>query len=151
VKTIVQTYQDTHPLEDTFDIEPGTTERQVVEVIPDPLTEPVEYDEKDKEIERDLNTIYTQAITTAQNLDSEIDTMEPKYRARSLEVSAQMMTVALNAASQRLQLKMHKDKVSTAKKAASTPGTVNNNLIVADRNQILKMLQSQGTEPNDEQ
>ncbi len=139
-KLIETTTVVSHPLEHTFDIIPRTTEQVVVTAVPDPSAEHVEYDEKDQEIESNFDTIYMMALSTAQDMEAQATTIEGKYRPRMYEVAATMLTVALNASSQKLAQKVNKDKHATSSKAAGAPGTVNNNLIVTDRNQLLRML-----------
>lgn len=126
-----------HPLEEAFDITPCTTEYEVVELIVPEASQPAEYDDKDMEIERKYEEVYASAMGQYSTLADETEKVEGKYKARVGEVSATMLTIALNAAREKAQLKMHKDKL---KPATTGPQTVNNNLIVADRNEILRAL-----------
>ena len=68
----------------------------------------------------------------------EMERVEGKYKARIGEVTATMLNVALGAVREKTALKMHKDKLTPIPGAG--PQTVNNNLVVADRNEILQML-----------
>ena len=70
----------------------------------------------------------------------EAELVEGKYKARNGEVAVQFLNTALGAAREKSVLKQHKDKVTVQK---GKIGTVHNhnNLIVADRNEILKTLQ----------
>mgnify|MGYP006338186639 FL=1 len=66
--------------------------------------------------------------------------VEGKYKARMAEVSATMLNVALSAVREKRQLKEHKDKLSNAPRAPGGSKTINHNLIVADRNELLRMM-----------
>lgn len=129
----------THPLEDVFNIEPGTTVVEYQERVSPPLVELPTYDEKDKEIEEQYQEVYETAMDQVQVISDEMERVQGQYKARMGEVTATMLTVALNAAREKAQLKMHKDK-QTPKPGAEGAKTVNNNLIVADRNELLRAL-----------
>lgn len=140
-KSLVTYEQIEHPMENIFEIEPGTTEVQRVEVVPTELVPTAEYDDKDAEIEKQFQEVYDAAMVAFETTSESIDTVEPKYRARNEEVAVQYLNTALSAANAKAALKTHKDKIAVAKgKLASGPSTVNNNLIVADRNDLLKKL-----------
>ncbi len=134
-----------HPMEDVLDIEPGTTlvphqERSTELVVSD------EMDTKDEEIDGQFQEVYDAAMTAFDQQSQDSEVIEPKYRARNQEVAVQFLNTALNAAQQKSTLKQHKDKLSVAKVRANNAGTTNNNLIVADRNEILKHIQGSGEE-----
>lgn len=131
-----------HPLEEEFDIEPGTTIAEVSEVIPSEVIQVAGYDEKDDEIEEKLEEIYAVAMSNVELVADEMDRVEGKYKARVGEVTATMLNVALGAVREKSLLKQHKDKLGVTAAAARTPNTVNQNLIVADRNEILRSLLS---------
>jgi hypothetical protein len=129
-----------HPMEDLLDIESGTTQ---VPAIPQRNTELVvadEYDRKDEEIEGQFQEVYDAAMDAYEQQVVDTETIEPKYRARNQEVAVQYLNTALNAAKEKSSLKQFKDKMLNDRKAASGPKTVNNNLVVADRNGILKQI-----------
>lgn len=128
-----------HPMEAFFDIEGGTTVVEYKEAQPVEIIQPPAYDDKDMEIENKLEEIYSVAMTNVSTVSDEMDRVEGKYKARIGEVTATMLNVALGAVREKANLKMHKDKIPKP----GTPGaphTVNNNLVVADRNEILRML-----------
>lgn len=129
-----------HPLEDALGIEPCSTIVEYQEFIPADIVEMPNYDEKDKEIEVKLEEIYTLAIGNVSAISDEMDRVEGKYKARIGEVTATMLNVALGAVKQKADLKAHKDKISVEKASAKTPHTLNQNLVVADRNDILRAL-----------
>lgn len=134
-----------HPMEEVLDIEPGTTVATVVERSTDLVVAP-EFDEKDNEIEGQMQEVYDAAMGAFDTQAADSELIEPKYRARNQEVAVQFLNTALNAAKEKSTLKQHKDKVSIASVKAANAGTTNNNLIVADRNDILKHLQGSTNE-----
>lgn len=125
-----------HPMEDVLDIEPCTTVVEYKAPLPAEIVEAPNYDSKDMEIEEKLEEIYTAAMGTVEVMGDEIESVEGKYKARMGEVTATMLNVALGAVREKSQLKMHKDKT----RPSAGPATVNNNLVFADRNEILRML-----------
>lgn len=139
-RTVVTFEPADHPMEDVLDIEPGTTIIPKVEAVPTVLTPAQEYDGKDNEIEGQFQEVYDAAMTAFETTSETVNQIEPKYRARNEEVAVQYLNTALAAAREKAGLKQHKDKVTVAKGKISGPSTVNNNLIVADRNEILKKL-----------
>jgi hypothetical protein len=124
-----------HPLEDHFNIEKGSTE--IVEYkSKTELADYKQYDEKDKELENDYQSIMDSALDLVETLKEQIaSNQEPKYLARLAEVTGQQLNVALSAAEKKAKLKDNKDKLN--QKKSST--TVNNydTTIVMDRNSML--------------
>lgn len=115
-----------HPLEQVFDIEESTTvvpytERKTDLVAHEP------YDNKDDELEGQLQELYDIALEAFEMQQEESDVIDPKYRARNAEVAVQYLKTALEAVREKRQLKEHKDKIVTKQ----TAGTVNNNLVVS--------------------
>ena len=129
-----------HPLEEVFDIESGTTVVEYNEVTPMELIQPPQYDEKDMEIEGQLEEVYSVAMTQVTAIADEMDRVEGRHKARMGEVTATMLNVALSAVREKNVMKMHKDRNTTAGLAAGTPHTLNQNLIVANREEILRAL-----------
>jgi len=132
-----------HPLEQVFDIEEQTTIVEYTEVVPSEVLPSVGYDEKDNDIEEKLESIYTSAMGGANEIAEQIETVEGKYKARMGEVTATMLNVALGAVREKSLLKQHKDKLGVTLKTTANPKTLNQNLIVADRNEILRLISGQ--------
>lgn len=126
-----------HPMEEILDIEPGTTIATVVERNTE-LVVADEFDAKDQEIEGQMQEVYEAAMEAFEDQCNDNQVIEPKYRARNQEVAVQFLNAALNAAKEKSTLKQHKDKLAVAQARAVGPKTLNQNLIVADRNDILK-------------
>ena len=128
-----------HPLEDIFNIESGTTIVEYQQVLPSELVVPPTYDSKDVEIENQLEEVYSIAMSQVTAISDEMDRVEGRHKARVGEVAATMLNVALSAIKEKNVMKMSKDRNATSASTAGTPHTLNQNLIVADRN-ILKAL-----------
>ncbi len=132
-----------HPMEEIFKIEEHSTIVPYKEV----KTELVPYepfDEKDKELEEQLQDLYDIALEAFEDQQSESDMMEPKFRARNAEVAVQYLKTALEAVQSKTNLKQHKDNITIKQK---TGGTVNNNVVLADRNAIIRALRGEVVEP----
>lgn len=128
-----------HPLEDAFGIESGSTVTTYTEHIPAPIVESPMYDDKDNEIETKLEQIYTIALGQSTAAGEQMEMVEGKFKSKLGDVSAEMLSIALGAVREKAQIKMHKDG-NAIKTVAANNHTTNNNLIVADRNEILKAL-----------
>jgi hypothetical protein len=133
-----------HPLDIEFNIIPNSTVVEYNEVVPAVMVGLPNYDIKDNEIETKLEEIYATAMSTVADMNDAMETVEGKYKARVGEVSATMLSVALGAVNAKAHLKIHKDKLTTAT-VPGGPHTVNNNLVITDRNEILRMLKNKNT------
>ena len=127
-----------HPIEEILEIEAGTTLLPAVETTKTEIAVAPDYDNVDTQINEQFQEIYDVAMDAYEQQALDIETIEPKYRARNSEVAVQYLNTALSAAKERSNIKMAKDKLT--KKAA--PGVLNDNrsVIVADRNDLLKNL-----------
>lgn len=127
---------ESHPFENIFEIEQGTT------LIPKPDL-PIAtvqtfdlYDNKDREIEEQYETIYNAAFNAfiVQSTSGERGG-DPRFASSNAEVANQFLTTALNAVKEKADLKYKKEKNN----GGSTKNITNNNLII-DRNELLKQL-----------
>ncbi|TFH11186.1 MAG: hypothetical protein E4H14_01140 [Candidatus Thorarchaeota archaeon] len=141
MKIIKRTKATAHPMEEALDIEEGTTMVEYKEILPAESVKMPTYDLKDDEIETKLEEVYATAMGNVTTVSDEIERVEGKYKARMGEVTAAMLNVALGAVREKSLLKQHKDKITLEVTTGSTPQTVNNNLVVTDRNEIMRMLQ----------
>ena len=136
-----------NPLEQIFDIEPGSTISKVQPVEQTQQTTEIvstnDHDtaslinEEDTAVSSQLATIYGYAIDAFEQQTQMVQEVDPRFAARNAEVAAQYLNIALNSVETRAKIRHNKLKL---KVDGGTPNTVNNNLIVADRNEILKML-----------
>jgi len=124
----------THPLEDVFGMESGSfdieQEYGMTEVPQNAvaLTEPpVDHkDEDDVLVEKRLEII------------------EPRYAARNAEVAANYLNIALAAANSRAKVKSDRKRANQAFIPYAQGGKTTNNLVVANREDILKMINLDG-------
>lgn len=131
-----------HPMEEIFEIEENTTVVPYKKVKTDLIPyEP--FDEKDRELEEQFQDVYDIAIESFEEQRDDADTIEPKFRARNAEVAVQYLKTALEAAQLKSNLKQHKDKITIKRDAGRT---VNNNMVFADRNAIIKALRGETVE-----
>ncbi len=127
-----------HPIEDILEIEPGTTYLPSVESVSTDVVVTPEFDEMDVQINEQFQEIYDTAMDAYEQQAEDSQTIDPKYRARNHEVAVQYLNTALNAAKERNATKMAKDKLANKAMTGGGPKTLNQNVIVADRNDILK-------------
>jgi hypothetical protein len=155
-----------NPLEDIFNITPGTTpvfieptsivgqvnERAVALVDPTtgdiiersatPDVPELEKEERieDLHIDGQLESVHNVALIAFEKSSRMSQEADPRFAARNAEVAAQYLNIALNAVNSRVDAKFKRQKIRQAAVKAGTPGTVNNNIIVADRNELLKQI-----------
>jgi hypothetical protein len=133
-------------LESIFDIEPGTTIAPVQQPMKTEIVQTNDADtsnlinQEDKEIGEQLATIYGYAVEAFEQQTNLITEVDPRFAARNAEVAAQYLNIALNSVNSRATIRNNKLKL---KVDSQTPGTVNQNLIVADRNELLRLLGDQ--------
>ncbi len=150
------------PFEALFDIEPGST-APVVNMPPDAFTktggalvdpttgEVVEQtaDATDADLDREdrledlkvqaqMDTIHAAAMGAFHQQQTLAQEVDPKFSARNSEVAAQFLGIALNAVTNRAKAKNDRQKLRIAKANVGTPNQVQNNLIVANRNDLLR-------------
>lgn len=130
-----------HPLENVFDLDSGTTlaTQPSVQLPIVPVAPAANYDDKDKSIEEQLQEVQHQAMELAAAMKLNIEYAEPRSQARLGEVSIQALNTALDAIKQKADIKKHKDKISTTGGLDSFSSTVNNTMIV-DRAALLDRL-----------
>lgn len=131
-----------HPLEKLFGLEPMSTQMVVqsseIETVETPL-----FDEKDKEIEGELQEVYRLALDGYDSMVGDLDNIEPKYRCRGNEVALQYLNTALQASRQKMDLKRHRDLLTSKVLKGGFQSSVTNNVLVADRNELLKFMRDQ--------
>jgi alkanesulfonate monooxygenase SsuD/methylene tetrahydromethanopterin reductase-like flavin-dependent oxidoreductase (luciferase family) len=81
--------------------------------------------------------------------------VDPRFAARNAEVAAQYLNIALNATNSRVDAKAKRQKIRLQKQiaagAAGSSNTItNSNVIIADRNAVLKALLEKGMLQNDD-
>lgn len=127
-----------HPLEELFGLEEGTTLMPRTEKTSESVSS-IEYDDMDADINSQFQEVYNAALAAFEDQVAEAELVEGKYKARNMEVGAQLLNTALAAAKEKSNMKQHKDKNAVAKGKLGAK-TTNNTLIVADRNEILRAM-----------
>jgi hypothetical protein len=156
------------PLEDVFDIRPGSTEGgfkfddtepgsplnerasalidpttgDIIERSSEPTQNELEKEERleDLHIDSQLENVHSAAMIAFEQQARMAQEVDPKFSARNAEVAAQYLNIALNAVNSRVDAKYKRQKIKVAKKEATKPGTVNNNVFIADRNELLRQM-----------
>lgn len=152
-----------HELDAMFDIAPGQTQIEIpsggqliptpaLEHLPDANTDIVDvggesavdsYDSKDYEIEDQLTQIQTKAIEAYETMIVASQCVVDKNStARTAEVAAAFLQIALNAAKEKNTTKDRKDRIVASRrnrKTDSAPPQVTNN-IVTDRETAMRLL-----------
>jgi hypothetical protein len=84
-----------------------------------------------------MQTVYAAALEAFQNQLDTADMVDPKYSARTMEIGAQFLKIALDAA----QSESNREVKNKELEAGPAGKTVNNlNIITADRNSILQQI-----------
>lgn len=102
----------------------------------------VEIEERfeDLKIEQSLDDIQKRAVEAFETQYRTSREVDPKFSARNAEVAAQYLNIALNTVNTRVDSKYKRGKLRIAKGNIGKPNSINNNVIVADRNDLLDAL-----------
>jgi hypothetical protein len=134
-----------HPLEAVLNVEEGTT--MVPKTIIQGDVEPHQtYDEKDIEIDKQFQEIYDLALTAFEDQTETAEIVDPQYKARTAEVAAAYLTTALNAANSKMALKQQREKLEVSKSRITGGITNNGNMIVTNRNDLLRLMEERDGE-----
>lgn len=155
------------PLEAIFDIEPGTTPTLAANVVSAPINNELidpstgeiierkvdadalalkqEERIEDLRITTQLDKVHDSAMAAFEAQHALSQQVDPKFSARNSEVAAQYLGIALDTVKARTDAKYKRQKIRMAERMDG-PSSVQNNLIVADRNDVLKSLFKQDFE-----
>lgn len=97
-----------------------------------------EVDEEDTAIDRKIDDVYDAAIGAFRQQTEYTEIIEPRYAARNAEVAANYLNIALNAAATRARVKG--DRKRNAAFVPYANGQKQNNVVVASREEIMKMI-----------
>lgn len=136
-----------HPLETTFNIAPGSVdfspiasqESEYSMVPAENISQDYQDDAEDIDITQKIETIYDTALEAYQYQVGLAEIVEPRYAARNAEVAAQYLNIALNATSLKSRNKSDKRKSKQFIPFNNT-NISNSNVVVADRNEILRLM-----------
>jgi hypothetical protein len=155
----MKTIQTKHELDSMFDIEPGQTNvsipgKEIAEVIDvEGLVEETDdqaglsavdsYDEKDNEIEGQVNDVFERAIEAHETQMVNAQTVtDKKFAPRNAEVAADFLRIALEALKEKNSIKDRKDKLATKVPRGRHQSSITNN-IVTDRNTMMRLMREQ--------
>lgn len=136
-----------NPLEDVFnmresiDIEAEYGMTEVPAQAEQPEGPPVDHkDEDDVLIEKRIDEVYDAAIGAFKAQQEYLEVIEPRYAARNSEVAANFLNIALSAANSRARVKTDRKRANQSFVPYANGGKTTNNILIADRNEILKMI-----------
>ena len=136
-RTEIETLME-HPLEETLGIEPGTTITTKTERSTE-LATTEQYDEKDEEIEGQLQEIYDAAMAGFEDQCAEAEVVEGKYKARNMEVATQLLNSALHAVKEKANQKKEKDKNDISRNKI-TKKVTNNNVFMGSHQELMDQI-----------
>ena len=113
-------------------------ENPLVSIPEQAVAQPYSNDEEDISINTDIQKVFDMALEAYENQISLVEIIEPRYAARTAEVAANYLNTSLNAVSLKARVKNDKRKVTQFIPFGNN--ITNSNVVVADRNSILKML-----------
>jgi hypothetical protein len=100
---------------------------------------PEEKDEDDVATEAKIDAVYDAALDAFNNQTAQVEIIDPRYAARTAEVAATYLQIALNAATSKAKIKVDRKKTN-AFIPYSPGGKITNNTIVCSREDILKAI-----------
>lgn len=136
-----------HPLDDVFNIDNSEMDIEKeyamanvpVQAVPAEAPQDVK-DEDDILVEKRIDEVYDAAITAFNNQTAYTEIIEPRYAARNAEVAANYLNIALAAANSRAKVKVDRKRANQSFVPYNPGGKTTNNIIVANREEILKMI-----------
>jgi hypothetical protein len=136
------TFQDMVPEVKVGEMTDPTTGEIVVQQVDDLTPAVIQKEERieDLQIAAKQEEVYVNAMTAFEQQIGNIGKADPKFAARNGEVAAQFLKIALDAANSKVEAKYKRAKIRYAEAAASRGPNVQNNVVVADRNDVLKAL-----------
>lgn len=133
-----------HPIAAAFDIE-DVRESNLPSIVTDePSVAATQYDDKDIDIDQELNNIKNLALATFEEQKLLSSQLEPKFKADMLASANMMLTTALQAVKEKAELKKAKDKLTSKGQSLKIGNSEVTNVIVADRNELLRQRKNQG-------
>ena len=149
------------PIEEAFNLAPTSLSSGTYDAtyVPEPTVDnsnlpipvdqsiPPPKDSDDQEIINKLEDIHEKAMAAFNNQTEMVEIVDPKYAARNAEVANLYLTSALNAVNLLAKVKSEREK-RRDKNSPQTPQTVNNNLVLTDRNAILQMIMGEKKDEN---
>jgi len=136
-----------HPLDDVFNVDSNEVDIEKDYAMTNvttqaiPVDAPVDTkDQDDVLVEQRIDEVYDAAMTAFTNQTAYTEIIEPRYAARNAEVAANYLNIALAAANSRAKVKVDRKRANQAFVPYAPGGKTTNNIIVANREEILKMI-----------
>ena len=140
-----------HPLDSVFgissdeidiDSQYSMTEvpRETLQSIDPNVPAPDPKDEDDLLVEKRIDEVFDAAMDAFSTQNAYIEVIEPRYAARSAEVAAQYLNIALSAANSRAKVKTDRKRANQTFIPHGNGGKNTTNVIVANREEILRMI-----------
>ena len=107
------------------------------------LPVPVEEDEG-LPLEVSIADVYERAISAFEEQVNNAAIVEPRYAARNMEVAKGFLDTALQAVQTKQKKVEHTDKMDVLNKKQGGAKNITNNVLVADRNDVLKHIMGGG-------
>jgi len=157
------TDDEASPLESAFNLPPGSTPPIIDVSMPNTtsfidnetgeLVTP-EVDDSEKEIDRqerledieimgEMSNVHEMALQTFRAQLRHASEVDPRFAARSAEVAAQYLKIALDATNSKVDAKYKRNKIKLAKQAASGSQLqqhIQGTMITANRNDLLRSI-----------
>ena len=142
-----------NPLETAFNMGDDAMEvddRYDMTTLPNTAVAPTEApadvkDSDDELIEGRIDQVYDAAMQAFETQTSYTEVIEPRYAARNAEVAANYLNIALAAANSRAKVKNDRKRSNAQFVPYGQPGgKTTNNLIVASREDVLRMINVDG-------
>jgi dGTP triphosphohydrolase len=140
-KTVTEIVKKPNALEDAFGIPSGSTEITVEK----PVTENTQvelYDEKDRELEQQINAVKDMAQYTFEKIQDIIEDVEPKYTARLLEVGSTYLNIMHDTLKTKTKIKSDKDKIAAKPTSPTRINQTTNNTIISTPSDIIRSLRN---------
>ena len=139
---------DEEPMGEVIIVEPHT----IVKVDNPDLPQTHDIDRKMLQAETELQTVIDDSMKYQKELFREVDTVEPKYRSRYVEVANGTMHIALDAI--KIKLKTQEEKKKQRLKDASfkrpidanAPGDTTNNFFFGSREDLISAIRDDSDE-----
>lgn len=132
-----------HNLEDFFGVEKGTTMVERAKFISRTLIRHEDYDDKDVELEGDLETIYQKAMEAFEDTINVRFSDDPKSEILAKSQANEFLKTALVAVKEKGTIKSNKEKNVIARERISKTSSTDSGKISMDRNELLRMLRSE--------
>jgi len=134
-----------------------TALERALDILPEPdedaseikdLTKVVDTNDDNIDVDTALVDLYTRAIDAFEEQVNNASIVEPRFAARNMEVAKGLLDSAMEAIKLRQRKEEHADKIDIARNKKDGPRNQTNNILVADRNDVLREMMGGNTRDN---